>query len=300
MSDAEQPPFIEADDFSRRFSLRAKNLMWLLGAGSSAAAGIPTAVDMVWEFKQQLFSSQRGVSLKAVSDLSNPLIRSQLQAHIDSSGQLPIAGAPDEYAALFEAVYPAELDRRVYIEAKIAGAAPSFGHIALATLMKAQMAQITWTTNFDPLLADACSKVYGTTGALCTVTLDAPDLASQLIAEGRWPLEVKLHGDFRSRRLKNTGDELRRQDALLRKAMLESCRNYGLVVAGYSGRDDSVMDTLEAAVAEGGAFPAGLFWLHRGDEPPLPRVRHLLLPEYFNRPPVKVCGNMGSVPLKGM
>ena len=28
--------------------------------------------------------------------------------------------------------------------------------------------------------------------------------------------------------------------------------------------------------------------------------QQLLLPEYFNRTPVKVCGNMGSVPLKGM
>jgi hypothetical protein len=38
------------------------NLMWFLGSGASAAAGIPTAFDMVWEFKQQLFISQRRVS----------------------------------------------------------------------------------------------------------------------------------------------------------------------------------------------------------------------------------------------
>ena len=43
-------PEIGADDFVRRFSLRAPNLMWLLGAGASAASGIPTAWDMVWEF----------------------------------------------------------------------------------------------------------------------------------------------------------------------------------------------------------------------------------------------------------
>jgi len=36
-------PEIGADDFVRRFSLRARNLMWLLGAGASASAGIPTA-----------------------------------------------------------------------------------------------------------------------------------------------------------------------------------------------------------------------------------------------------------------
>jgi hypothetical protein len=120
------PPQIDADDFSRRFSLRASNLMWLLGAGASASAGIPTANDMVWEFKQLLFVSQRRVSPQAVADLSNPAIRVQLQAHIDASGRLPKSGAADEYAALFEAVYPSEADRRAYLDSKMAGAKPSY------------------------------------------------------------------------------------------------------------------------------------------------------------------------------
>jgi hypothetical protein len=274
--DETNPPQIRADDFSRRFGLRAANLMWLLGAGASASAGIPTAWDMVWDFKQRLFISQRRVSSKAVSDLSSPTIRTQLQAHVDASANLPTAGAPDEYAALFEAVYPSEADRRVYLDAKIAGAKPSYGHLALATLMRAQLTRMVWTTNFDPLIADACAKIYDATGALTTVALDAPDIASQVISEGRWPIEVKLHGDFRSRRLKNTNDELRHQDVRLRKILVDSCRRFGLVVAGYSGRDDSIIDTLEE-VLEPGAYPAGLFWLHRGDNPPLPRVTQLLI-----------------------
>jgi NAD-dependent SIR2 family protein deacetylase len=183
------PPQIDADDFSRRFSLRASNLMWLLGAGASASAGIPTANDMVWEFKQLLFVSQRRVSPQAVADLSNPAIRVQLQAHIDASGRLPKSGAADEYAALFEAVYPSEADRRAYLDSKMAGAKPSYGHLALATLMREQLTRSVWTPNFDPLVADACAKIYDTTGSLTTVSLDAPELAAQAIADGRWPIE---------------------------------------------------------------------------------------------------------------
>lgn len=52
------------------------------------------------------------------------------------------------------------------------------------------------------------------------MALDAPDLAAQRLADERWPVEIKLHGDFRSRRLKNTGDELRHQDK-------RSCENEG-------------------------------------------------------------------------
>jgi hypothetical protein len=48
------------------------------------------------------------------------------------------------------------------------------------------------------------------------------------------------------------------------------------VVIGYSGRDVSIMDALEESLSLPGVFPAGLFWLHRGDEPPSPRVAQLL------------------------
>jgi NAD-dependent SIR2 family protein deacetylase len=264
------------DDFSRRFSRRSRNLMWLLGAGAAASAGIPTAWDMIWEFKQLLFASQRRVSPRTVADLSNPAVRAQLQAHVDAAAHLPAFGAADEYAALFEAVYPAEADRRSYLDAKMVGAKPSYGHLALATLMRAQLTRLVWTTNFDPLVADACAMVYGTTGPLTTAALETSEMAAQLIGEERWPVEIKLHGDFRSRRLKNTGDELRRQDVRLRQVLVDSCRRLGLVVAGYSGRDASVMDALEEALDHPGAFPAGLFWLHRGEGPPLPRVNQLL------------------------
>ena len=235
---------IEADDFARRFTMRAANLMWLLGAGASASAGIPTAGDMVWEFKQQLYVSQRRVSLKAVSDLSNPAIRELLQSYIDASGNFPAADTPDEYAALFEAVWPSEGDRRSYLDGKLLGARPSYGHYALATLMSAGLTKLVWTTNFDALTADACAKVYDSTGPLTTVALDAPTLATEAVNAQRWPIEIKLHGDFRSRRLKNTSDELRLQDTRLRQILVSSCQRWGLIIAGYSGRDGSVMDAL--------------------------------------------------------
>jgi NAD-dependent SIR2 family protein deacetylase len=276
MSNAFPLSQVTSDDFARRFALRAPNLMWLLGAGASASAGLPTALDMILEFKQRLYASQRRISPQMVADLSSPVVRAQLQAYIDSSGGYPAPGAPEEYAALFEAVYAAESDRRAYIDSKVSGAKPSYGHLALATLMRANRSRLVWTTNFDSLLADACAKVYDGTGPLSIVALDAPELATQLIGAERWPIEVKLHGDFRSRRLKNTNDELRHQDARLRQVLVQACQRFGLVVVGYSGRDESVMSALEEATKQPNAFPAGVFWLHRGEEPPLPSVANFL------------------------
>src|SRR6266851_1928323 len=187
---------VDADDFARRFTMRAGTQMWMFGAGCSAAAGVPTAFDMIWEFKQQLYVSQRRVSLQSVSDLSNPAIRALLQDYFDASGSFPLNGAPDEYATFFEAVWPSENDRRAYLDSKLTGAKPSYGHYALASFMKAGHSRLVWTTNFDALTADACAKVYDSTGALTVVALDAPDLASEAIDAQRWPIEIKLHGDF--------------------------------------------------------------------------------------------------------
>ena len=269
-------PEIAIDDFCRRFELRSHRLMWFLGAGASASAGIPTAHDMIWDFKRRLYVSQRRVSPQAVSDLSDPFVRRRIQEHISSSREIVGPGHPDEYAELFETVYPSESDRRRYIDAKIQGGKPSYGHIALASLMREDRVRIIWTTNFDPLIADACAQVYGSTGSLTTLTPDTPQpTARGTVDDERWPIEVKLHGDFRSRRLRNTKDELRQLDAALRESLVQMGERYGMVVIGYSGRDNSVMNAFEEIVTNGG-WPSGFYWLYREDNKPSARVVELM------------------------
>ena len=221
-------------------------------------------------------SANDGFPRQAVEDLGNPAVREQLQSHIDSLGRLPERDSPEEYAALFEAVYPSEADRRTFLANKISGASPSYGHVTLGALMRAELTSLVWTTNFDPLVADACARVFGGTGHLTSVDLDRPHLGEEAISSRRWPVEIKLHGDFRSGRLKNTPDELRQQDARLRQLLVDACKRFGLVVIGYSGRDESVTNTLAAALEEPDPFPSGLFWLYRGSRMPSGPVARLL------------------------
>jgi len=239
--------------------------MWFLGAGSSAAAGVPTAYHLIWRFKQMIYCSEQRVPVSACSDLGDPALRARLQRHFDGKGNCPPCDSDEEYAHYFEAAFPSEADRRGYIDEAFAGASPSYGHIALSAMLRLQRASIVWTTNFDPLVEDATAVVYGSSRSLVTATPDTSAVAMQAINEGRFPLLVKLHGDFRSRRLKNTSHELRAQDAQLGRALVEGCRRFGLAVVGYSGRDHSVMDALEEAIADGQGFPSGLFWFHRAE-----------------------------------
>lgn len=229
---------------------------------------------MTWDFKRTLFCSEERVPLAACRNIKDELVRDRIQRHLDRGGHPPLGDA-EEYAHYFEFVRPDERDRRSYIEAQVTGATPSFGHTALAALMVADRARIVWTTNFDACIETSAARAFDSAGRLVVASPDSSTLANEAILEERWPVLVKLHGDFRSRRLKNTADELRSQDSRLRQALTDSCRRRGLIVVGYSGRDASVMEALEQAVAPG-AYPDGLFWIHRGDRPPMPAVERLI------------------------
>jgi len=264
------------DEFLRLYPLRSRNLDWFVGAGASFSSGIATAYDLVWRFKQSLYVSARRVPPEFVSDLGSSTTREELQGFIDTSGDLPEQGSPDEYAALFEKVYPDPADRRRFIAECIANASPALGPLALAALLKEGMSRMVWTTNFDGVVEDAFAKLYQRTSDLTVVSIDSASVAPTAIVQEQWPILVKLHGDFRSVKLKNTSDELREQDQELRKSLLGKLRSSGLIVAGYSGRDESIMNVLEEAVSTKGSFPSGLFWFVQRGSVPFPRVTEIL------------------------
>ena len=270
--------YMPLGEFLRLFPVRSQNLMWFFGAGASAAAGIPTAWDMIWEFKRSIFCSEQGIPISRCSNLSDDRLRRRIQEYFDSQAgeTFPPEDDPREYEVYFEKAWPHESDRRRYIDSAISRAKESFGHLGLSALLRMNRAGVVWTTNFDHLLEDACAKVFGTTRNLTQSNLDNPEVAIAAMNESRWPLLVKLHGDFHSDRLKNIKPELESQDTLLRRTLVAGCQRYGLVVAGYSGRDPSVMTALEDAMADGVGFPHGLFWLNRSRTQPLDSVKRLI------------------------
>jgi SIR2-like domain len=258
--------FLDVPTFLRKFEQRAAGLMWLLGAGASRASGIKTAGDMIWDFKSRLYRSGRKIPASAVSDLGDSQIRQLLQNFFDVSGAFPSLNSEEEYACYFEATYPAAQDRRRYIDDMMRGAKPGYGHMALAHLLKLDLARIIWTTNFDRVIEDAVGTVMGTGSQITVGDLGEPQRVRTAFSQQRWPIYGKLHGDFQSENLKNTADELAKQDAGMRDILIDACRNQGLIVAGYSGWDASVMEALQGAINDGSGFPNGLFWVVRGQD----------------------------------
>lgn len=264
------------EEFLRAFPLRAPNIMWFLGAGASAAAGVPTATDLLWDFKRTLYCAETRTPVGSCPDLGEPNLRRHLQQFFDSKGKYPAASSPEEYAAFFEQAFPDEADRRRFLDGHITAATHSYGHLALGALMRMGHARLIWTTNFDRAVEDGATRVLGTTAKLVVSTLDSSSVALQAMNEGRWPLFVKLHGDFQSRRLKNTSEELQTQEAELRTAFVEACKRFGMAIAGYSGRDESILKAMEEGIANGRGFPNGLFWFHKRNSQMFPAAQQFL------------------------
>lgn len=274
--DLKQLSRLDLPTFLRVFQIRAARIMWFLGAGASHSAGVKTAGDMIWDFKQKLYCSQKKLPPSAITDIGDPIVRRKLQAHFDALGRFPPANAEDEYSVYFETTYPSPNDRRAYLDGLIATGKPSFGHLALALLMREELCRAVWTTNFDRTVEDAAAKLLGSTGRLVVADLAEPTKLQRAWDESRWPIYGKLHGDYHSEHIKNISAELRTQDAEMRHCFVEACKGQGLAVVGYSGRDASVIHSLEEALDGGRGFPGGLFWFMRSQDEPYPRVVELL------------------------
>lgn len=169
--------------FLRAYALRAPRMMWFLGAGASAAAGIPTAEQLIWAFKRELYVSRERRSTSQIEDLSSPRVRDYLQSYFARGQNCPGCGAPDEYAYFFEQCYPNEADRRSFIDKHVGGARPSFGHMALAALFDAKTCELVWTTNFDRTIEDAIAKKQGTTTRLRVAGIDNAQIAKEVLSE---------------------------------------------------------------------------------------------------------------------
>ena len=233
--------------------------MWFLGAGTSRSAGLPTAEDIIWDLKRRYYCLHENQSLQ-LHDISNKAIKNKLQTYFDSKG-FPEKWSPEEYSFYFQQSFGDDYEaQRKYIREVLAEERLSLnvGHRALGALIAMGLARIVFTTNFDDVLELAYADVSGKN--LTPFHLEGSYAALAALNDERFPIYAKIHGDFRYKSIKNLESDLLSNDEEIRKCFLASAVRYGLVICGYSGRDDNVMAMLSEAIEQNNAFPHGLFW----------------------------------------
>lgn len=244
--------------------------VFFLGAGASITSGVPSVDRCIWEWKREIFLTNNPGLEAQFSELSLPSVRQEIQRWLDRRGGFPAAGSPEEYGFYIERCFPVSEDRRAWFERAIRPVRPHVGYKALCALAQAGIAESAWSTNFDMLAARAAADFNL---SAIEVGLDTGGRLPRTVRSGEF-LCVALHGDYRYDRLRNTPAELQVQDRKLRDRLIERIKNRPLIVAGYSGRDDSVMDALRSAYSAEGL--GALYWCTYGDEDVPPRVLELI------------------------
>ncbi|MHB2266782.1 SIR2 family protein [Aliihoeflea sp. PC F10.4] len=271
---------LSAAQFATSFDLRPNLVAWFLGAGASAASGIPTGYAMIRDFKAQIFCRETNLSKREI-DTADPIWIDRIDAFFRQTSLLPPDGDPTEYAKAFEAVYPEARHRRQYIDDAISKGSPCFGHKLLGSLMAAGKVDCVFTTNFDPLIEESAHSANGILPVSeqnrpTVAAIDSADRAMRCLNESDWPLVAKLHGDYQSIAIKNTGSELEEQDTRMRHVLVESGQRFGMIFVGYSGRDASIMEALTEVLDAPSPFPNGLYWLTSSASRLLPAVTEFL------------------------
>lgn len=235
---------------------------------------------MIRDFKAQIFCRENNLSMREI-DTADPVWIDRINVFFQRTSILPPDGDPAEYASAFEAIYPQPRHRRQYIDDAISKGTPCFGHRVLGSLIADGKVNCVFTTNFDPLIEDsalaandilpAADKVRPTVAAI-----DSSDRAMRCLNRSDWPLVAKLHGDYQSVAIKNTGSELEQQDVRMRHVLIEAGKRFGMVFVGYSGRDASIMEALSSVLATQSPFPNGLYWVATSNSRILPAVSNFL------------------------
>lgn len=233
--------------------------MWFLGAGTSRASELPSADDLIWQLKLRYYRENENQRL-ASHDINNLAIRRRVQDYCDSRG-FPAPGTPEEYSFYFDLVFGADQGRQqqfIRDAVDVSKTAMTVGPRVLAALMSQRAAPVVFTTNFDNVVENAFALVAGE--SISAFHLEGAYAALDALNQERFPLYAKLHGDFRYRSIKNLVADLLENDQQIERCFLSAAARFGMIVAGYSGRDANVMTMMKQALAQPNPFPTGLVW----------------------------------------
>lgn len=201
----------------------------LIGSGVSRAAGIPTG----WEVVLDLIARISGLEGEPTGP--DPVAWYQKRYGKDpgySDLLDELTTTPEERMTLLRSYFePTEEEREEGRKT------PTAAHRAIANLVKLGYVRMILTTNFDRLIEQALEAV-----GIRPDVLSTPEAV-----HGAMPythsscVVVKLHGDYRDPRIRNTDAELARYPEELNHYLDRVLDDFGLIVCGWSGDWDTAL-----------------------------------------------------------
>lgn len=218
-----------------------------------------TATDIIWDLKLKHYCLEENQILDS-HDINNQSIKDKIQSYMDSRGY-PEIWSPEEYSFYFKLTFGDNYqEQQKYLLEKLGRDKISLniGHRVLAGLISLNKARLIFTTNFDEVIESAYAKVANS--SLSTYHLEGSYAALEALNQERFPIYCKIHGDFKYQSIKNLAKDLLSNDQEIQKCFIAASSRFGMVVSGYSGRDQNVMEMFHLAIHQNNPFPNGIYW----------------------------------------
>lgn len=229
------------------------NYSIFLGAGASVTSGIRTAGQLTDEWASELY--ERFKRVKSVD-------ANQAKGYFEKEHP-SWYNSDNPYSSLFEKKFDLPTQRRRFVEQEVDSKLPSIGYSYLVSLVDYNYFNTIFTTNFDDLINEAFYVFSNKRPIVCA---HDSSIKSVSITSKR-PKIVKLHGDYLFDDIKSTLRETESLEQNTKEKFVEFCKEYGLIVVGYSGCDRSIMDVMEFLVKQENYLKNGIYWcLRPGDE----------------------------------
>ena len=237
---------------------KTPNYTLLLGAGCSVTSGVSTGVDLIKQWKNEIYSSENYENLS-----EEDFWKEQFQWY-DSR---------NPYSSLFQKKYDLPRQRRIFVENEVAGKNPAIGYAYLIKLIENNYFNTIFTTNFDDLINEAFYRFSSQRPIVC-----AHDSSiSSITVTSKRPKIIKLHGDYLFDDIKSTLRETESLNDNMKAKFIEFAKDHGLIVIGYAGNDRSVMDILSMLLQKEDYYKHGIYWcIREGDDNISDELRQLL------------------------
>lgn len=223
------------------------NYALLLGAGCSVTSGISTGVDLVRQWKDEIYKLN-----KKVGQLEEDFWKEQYSWY----------DPRNQYSSLFQKKYDLPRQRRIFVENEVAGKHPAIGYAYLIKLIENNYFNTIFTTNFDDLLNEAFYRFSSTRPIVC-----AHDSSiSSITVTSKRPKIIKLHGDYLFDDIKSTLRETESLNDNMKAKFIEFAKDHGLIVVGYAGNDRSIMDILTMLLQKDDYYKYGVYWCIRDND----------------------------------
>ena len=203
----------------------------LIGAGVSKDAGIPTGWEILIETLTPLYITE--TNCKKLPENANKVIEDWYLKH-EKYKDLG-------YSDVLEKIYKGDIERREYLKKFFEGKQPGDAHTSIAKLVKHGLLRFVFTTNFDNLLEKALEEY--------NIEFDTIYSDDVLESTKSWDKVTKcriykLHGDYKAGKIRNTSQELKKLDQKISEDFQYIIDRHGLIVVGYAGRDEAIMNHL--------------------------------------------------------